>query len=543
MGLLDLPPRVVTRILLYLPFTSIVICQGVNRHLQALISGSPELQYYIHLKISGLIDNPLCDLPVSERLNRLLTRERYWEALDFNTNTIVDIPFRIQYFDTKLSPGIFYGVTTDEEFHHMQIPSILDLSVKWREVRAKQTIIPSGLCVHQHDLHVLVTTKPRTVYTSATGPSTGHEIQVHLNQLSTGEPHPDARRTVITFETEGNFGKPRVELGCAGDYLLMILTDVAPRNKPDEQVYVCEWKTGELKLRFSAPFDSYYYSLFLNTQVFLLPNKRTGELEYWRIPKNPSGITPHQPFFVLSLPRLRPNNAFLGLSCRAEPNPGVHSCDASKPFYTDSRHAIAIFIIRVQSSESAQPMTHFTLFIHRSSLLQCLERFSAFTSLDDRPTPIPYEEWGPPVCRWFNSDPTSWLATTFGQRYIAPPPRAATEWAPLTLFDFNYSGVAKALAAERRFAEARMLDEDGQSADYSPSSSRFRTKAVIQSLDPLDDPDHCFENTVYSYLPCTVRTSQGTHFFDGLLLDEENILGLRTDGEECLAEVQILYYR
>ncbi|KAF9445398.1 hypothetical protein P691DRAFT_270992 [Macrolepiota fuliginosa MF-IS2] len=589
----DLPPEILTHILFYLPFTSVVVCGGINQRLQAFVSGSTELQYRIHLGMSGLIDNPFCILPISKRLSRLLAKEHRWEHLNFDFDKRIDVPFQFRSYDTKLTPGVFSGISVNEESesHYIQIPSALDQEVKWQRVRSEDMIISPGACVYEHDLHILITVQTRTNYTTTAKPRNTQQLQVHINQLSTGEPHPDAQLVTISLDAHGTFEQPLITAECTGDNLVLVLCDNATGPKPQDMLYVYDWKTGERKLRHGVPFHSYRFPIFLTTHIFLLPNSQTGELEYWRIPHSPAELMPDQPFLVLSLPRLRSRNTFPFINCRVEPNPRSRPHDASKPFYADPHHAIVIFMVYVRLAGLTS--TYFTFFIHRSSLVECIDKFSAFTSFDDRPKPVPYDEWGPPVCRWFAVDDLMWLAATFDQTYIASPPKGETGDMPLTLLDFNPIAVARALAAERYRIRTKSLDGDGRSFPQGEGSSRDKeemgpgpkrkdvqvplqmheggtpttssdsltkqvkardpsresslrervaARAVTRAMDPLNDQKRCFENTVYSSLPYTVRSSQDKYNFDALLLDEESIIGIRMAGRNQIKELHILHY-
>ncbi|KAF9448683.1 hypothetical protein P691DRAFT_704507 [Macrolepiota fuliginosa MF-IS2] len=586
--LLDLPPEILTHVLLDLPFTSVVACQGVNRHLQVLISGSAELQYYTHLGMYGQVNNPRSNLSISERLRRLITRQRRWEELDFDFDKIIEVPSGLDSSAT-LSTGVFYAADTDGTFRFVRIPNSLDREVKWRKVHTEKEIISTGTCVCEYDLHVLITAQPRTIYMSVAEPRTVHEVQIHLKRLSTGGPHPDVQRATISFETHAEFGTPYIFVECAGDNLLLVLLDYSVTLKPEDEVYVYEWKTGEPKLALCAPFSSYGYPFFLTTDIFLLPNVKNGELEYWKIPQSPSESIPLRPLLVLSLPQLRSGNILTTFNGRAEPAPSTRSCDATKHFYTDPRHAIAIFCLDIQSAEFV-PLRHFRLFVHRSSLVGCLDQIPTFTSLNGRPEPIPYDKWGPSVCRWFNADRGSWFEITFGQRYIT---EAGTEDEPLTLIDFNPIDVARVLAAEKHRLKAGASHEDGRRVDRNegdgcleewslvdngseykgeneqvplrthetsapgilfgtptekretydpPREQRSQAKAVIRALSPLNDPHYCFENTVYSSLPYTVRSSQDMHGFDEILLDEESILGVQYSDLGFVKQIHVLHY-
>ncbi|KAF9442871.1 hypothetical protein P691DRAFT_738538 [Macrolepiota fuliginosa MF-IS2] len=560
----NLPLEILTHTLLHLPFNSVVICQRVNRHLHILISESTELQYHIHLGISGLVDNPRCGLSVAERLSRLLARERRWEELDFDFHKVINITFPLRATMTTLSAGVFGGTATGK-CRYMRIPSAATEEVKWREVHTEQTTVSRPPGFHEPDLHVLITAQPQTVHTDATKSSTVYDVRVHFNQLSTGEPHPDVRRATISFETCREFEDPKIFMRCARDNIVLVLQDYGERNKPEDQVLVYEWRTGELKLSFSAPWGSYYHPMFLTTHLFLLPNTATGNLEYWRIPQSPSEPTPSQPFFLLSLPRLCLGNTFRYIMCSAEPNVGP--CSASKPFYSSPEHAIAVFYVHILSAGLG---TAFRLFVHRSSLIGRLDQFSAFISFDKPPEPVPYDQWGPPVCQWFHNDPGKWSESTFGQKYIVPPPPAG-KGAPLALLDFNPIDVAKVLAEENHL-QATTLGEGGWarveenyraevvlSGDHAENGSGYEEKDVIETceqpcgprpqpravtrtMDPLNDPEGCFAHTVYSSLPYTVRSSQDEYRYDDFLLDEESIIGIQMDDEENVKEIRVLHY-
>ncbi|KAF9449346.1 hypothetical protein P691DRAFT_728064 [Macrolepiota fuliginosa MF-IS2] len=579
--LLDLPPEILTHVLLYLPFTAVVTCKKINRHFRVLISESAKLQYYIHLGMYGMVDNPCCDIPISERLNQLLVREHRWEEFDFDFYRVIDVPAVAEYKRRQLSAGVFSILYESGVLCTIQIPSEADQEVEWKEVRIAPFLINSGKRVFEQDLQVLITAQPRVVDTILAGPHTVHEIQVHLDQLSTGKPHPDAQRA-ISFETGEELGEPWAGVECVGDNLVLVLWDGIGIHAPDDQVYVYEWKTGELKMRLSAPFGAYRFPLFLTVHIFLLPNAITSELEYWQIPRDMSEPTSNQPFFILSLPRLSCGMVFHEIYCSARPNPTNGPQTASNPFYNNPHHAIVAFDVSIRSADRPRNVAGFAFFVHRSSLVGFLDIFASST---EQPTPVPYNDWGPSACRWFSGAIDDyligWTGGMFGQRYT---PRARGT-APLILLNFNPIDVAKALVLGKHTSNTEMGDEDNcdvdqgdgrrdieenqgrryagshekvssqshqtnalgfaQEPDTDPSSSgpRLRIKTVNQGLDPLDDPGHCFENIVYSSLPYTVRSSLEKYKFQNLFLGEEYVLGTQTaEGRKWIKQLHILHY-
>ncbi|KAF9445405.1 hypothetical protein P691DRAFT_710364 [Macrolepiota fuliginosa MF-IS2] len=565
--LLDLPSEILTRILLYLPFTSVVTCTEVNRRLRSLVS-STELQYYIHLGMAGLVNNPHCGISYPERLDQLLTRERRWEELDFDFDKTIDVAFTNQNNMIKLSGGVFSVVNARRDFHYMQLPSGPDQEIEWKWAHLEQVIIMTT-CAFEYDLSAIVTARSQTVATNPGQFPARYEVQLHLLQILTGGPHPEARQGVISFETLYELIDLRASIIISGDDAVLVLWEGQPRgtHEPDDQVYVYNWKTGELKMQFSAPRGSYGWTLFLTTDIFLLPNRRTGELEYWRIPQNISEPVPHQPFFALSLPPLRPNKTFSSIYCRARPNPSKGPRNTSKPFYLDPHHAVATFHVTIRPDDNPWFRPSFIFFVHRSSLIGYLHTFSGFISPNDRPIPVPYSDWGPDTCRWLTVGLSGWAGTAYGQRYITQSTNAERDGSPLTLFNFNQINVARVLGAGGHGLRAKVqsgvtignvgkneiytsvgqekaqdctgerLSEDigeekrhnakaGEEGDPSFSELRLNENIVIRSRDPLEDPEHCFEDVVYSSLPYTVCKSTEKYSFRGLLLDEERILGL-----------------
>jgi hypothetical protein len=193
-------------------------------------------------------------------------------------------------------------------------------------------------------------------------------------------------------------------------------------------------------------------------------------LEYWRVPKGPSDA-PSQPFFKLALPALYPeeNVGFDGIQRRAEPNPTSGFRYSTKPFHPDAQRAIAIFILRIRSRES-YPIPHFAqpiqipcfvmLFVHRSSLVKCLDLFDSFISDHEDPKPVPYDDWGTDVCRWLAADDyaTRWITATSGQR-CALFVDVDSSLEPITSLDFNQTEVSRILATREHSGPSLRIDE------------------------------------------------------------------------------------
>lgn len=189
----------------------------------------------------------------------------------------------------------------------------------------------------------------------------------------------------------------------------------------------------------------------------------------------------------------------------------------------------------------------FNLFVHRSSLVQCLDRYPSAVSHAGDPPPIPYTAWGPSICRWLATKSllTRWITTTSGQRcIIMPDPSFHPENTYLILLNFSQNDVAKLRVAEelkdernRRDCHTRGYDEGSWRETFDDSDSDDS-----DGMDGLSKPigqvrinrrtqrfwnrNQCFQDKVHSNLPFTIYSSKKRYNFQGVMLDEERILGL-----------------
>jgi hypothetical protein len=178
----------------------------------------------------------------------------------------------------------------------------------------------------------------------------------------------------------------------------------------------------------------------------------------------------------LALPALYPgdNVGIDTIQCRAEPNPTSGFRYSRKPFHPDPQSAIAIFNLRIRSRETRliphfphpiQVFSTFLLFVHRSSLVNCLDQFETFISEIEDPKPVPYNDWGTDVCRWLPADDyaTQWITTTSGQKcaLYAEPDHLDAESTPesIMLLDFNQTEVARSLATQAHSSSSSRIDE------------------------------------------------------------------------------------
>lgn len=129
---------------------------------------------------------------------------------------------------------------------------------------------------------------------------------------------------------------------------------------------------------------------------------------------------------------------------------------------------------------------------------------------DDDPIPLPWSSWGPPITRWFLADVNSisWITTTVGQRGVlmGQPYRARRR--QYVILDFNPENL--------RRAEQKLLE----SGPISPSRIQcVRNWQGLQTEGVYKDP-------VIGDLPFVVCVSENLHAWNGVLIDEDRVLGL-----------------
>lgn len=198
---------------------------------------------------------------------------------------------------------------------------------------------------------------------------------------------------------------------------------------------------------------------------------------------------------------------------------------STRPFHPSANDAIVIFNMRVQPRVGIQhhlammQFGHtFTFLIHRSALLELFRSAPA--------TAVPWSQWGPNISRWLPADglPTRWITTTSGQRCVSIMEDAPSSPSEYYVFDFNPHSVRVALMEG---VKAYMTEED---------------RRMVCTSSTTIDPAFAFAEEVSSCLPYVVTESKERYAFDGVLLDEERVLGIYTDQLDRIRAVEVHYF-
>jgi len=307
------------------------------------------------------------------------------------------------------------------------------------------------------------------------------------------------------------------------------------------------WKKGEAhRLRSSKWGNCAYTFLTVDTLVITNPLQSTLEIVRIVVDGRDDDVTRLVPLCTLCLPLLAEHASIVRLGCHAEPNPTGSSPllippPSSRPFRDKAADAIVLFNLLI---EDADPHArhffseNFTFIVHRRALIEQIPsaqracppfRFVPGAA----PTLVPWSAWGAPATRWFESASIGWIATTAGQRAIMMEGHKLT---PIIVRDFNPHAVRAALAREA--AQGRPREGD-RAAQQQLSNGNMQ---VLKVAEDVIQAGTVFAEEVRSALPYIETVTQNRYGYDGVLIDEERILGLETrskDGETKIASFDV----
>lgn len=239
---------------------------------------------------------------------------------------------------------------------------------------------------------------------------------------------------------------------------------------------------------------------FLTENAFLLTDARNGSLHMFEI-HQAGGHFSVVPVGSLGLPPLLDGGRYELFRCRARPN-YTSPTESHGPNLSDSplfsvRPSSSIIVFDVAASDKTGiDEIEYTFVVHRHALLKLTQ--------PSNPSHILWNDWGPPVTRWFSGMSEDELkAKAFGQRYVAMP----TDWAsPIVIWDFNQFIIQRLLRIPGSIPESvNIIDEE----------------SVIEMQD-------VFAERVKNRLPCIQIISPfGDDKYGTVLLDEDNWVGLK----------------
>ncbi|KAI0285739.1 hypothetical protein BC826DRAFT_111070 [Russula brevipes] len=270
---------------------------------------------------------------------------------------------------------------------------------------------------------------------------------------------------------------------------------------------------------------------FLSEDTLVIPNLIQNTLEIVKIAIESDDTPRLVPLCILNLPPLTRRASIVRLGCRSEPNPTgsrgplAIPAPSSRPFRDKAEDAIILFNVVIEDGQFHFPDTRpFTFIVHRRALLghipAAYRECAPFCSIPEpAPAHVPWAEWGVTATRWFEGDPASmrWITTTAGQRAVTMEDVGAPT--PIIVRDFNPYMVRSARGGVSANGRPRGYNWSAQ----LPNGNRMAVKVEESVLSASS----VFKEDVRSSLPYVEIVTRAEYRYEGVLIDEERILGLK----------------
>lgn len=252
---------------------------------------------------------------------------------------------------------------------------------------------------------------------------------------------------------------------------------------------------------------------------------KTIEVFELAVSKNDDGIIQCKCIGKLGLPELREGCSLASISCRTDsvrdhagkvstvPASGAEEGSQpplfklrKPPVHCLPERALVQFRMYLQAQHGDDQVALFTFVTHREDLLGALNLGRSPTE-GDQINLIPWQVWGPSSTRWndANETDTAWSAAVAGQRQIV-----ISRDRPRHIRVRNYNRLA--VRREHNALSAGRSDQG-------------RRRVVVEESTTAHQG--CFQNDIQSSLPYVEVSSEGTFDYDGVLMDEEHIIGLK----------------
>ncbi|KAF8880301.1 hypothetical protein BD779DRAFT_1549491 [Infundibulicybe gibba] len=515
-----LPTEILIRALSFLPGVDLESCKFISRNVRDIIDNSALLRYIIATDLARVEDNPHSNLSISEKYTTLVQRELSWRRFQPDFVQSIDVDYHPMSEVYDFTDGVYFIVPFNRPWlHYLGLSTVSSRALAWSHIQigSHHTMIDMATAIYENDLIAIVTRSPN--------PDLRRMFRLELNFWSfrTGNIHPLASQPTILIELTSLL-YPSTSFEIMGDLLALTVTHHDSEVKLDDLVSVWNWKTGTPLIRVNAPYKTHPSVTFLTEDILLVPNNAQDTFEFWRIPSS-SGDDMSNPIHAIALPPLTIGAWISSVSCRGEPTPLrlSPSLNFDRPFRTSPQQNIIIFYICTESVFIDS--FSLTLVVHRHSLVDLINKHLPQVSPEDIQQPLPWESWGPSIARWFVSNGTStrWITRSAGQRFVSIPSAAAQSPCPITVYDFNPCNVAKM----KNYLENR------------PNPNMFYND---REEELGGDAVYIFETPVRSALPYCGTRSERAYDYDGVLMDEERLLGIKIGPFNEVLSVDVMHF-
>ncbi|KAK6967068.1 hypothetical protein R3P38DRAFT_2672086 [Favolaschia claudopus] len=443
---------------------------------------------------AGVEENPsiASNLVISDRLDKLDRRESNWLNFEpFSTHRIhIDFPTNWCYEVT--ASAYFLGEPADSSTRTSTAIRYIQTSpgaTQWRRVDVGKPILDIGMSLEEHDLIALVT------YITHDHNPLMASVDISLLKLSTGAPHPLAAQPVLhVHDVNVTRALPHLSIEIVGETLALIL--LYSLDSEDKNIlYLFNWKLGTPRM---SPFAIYNTDIiFFADGILVLPNPYHRSLEVLRIPSDPA----EEPHILSSfhLPKLMQDtfiHLFLG---RGSPNPrSAITFPSSASFVPRTQDVLLKLLLQFGNRTG---FSRYMLIVDRLRFMVAIRnaREKGLKSVE-------WDDWGPDCSRWLNAQELCMMTrNTNGRRMVTIAHDAFERPAPIRIIDFNPCSVQ----AHWHLGEME------------------RAKATSRVVEASTQQIELFAQPIVSRLPYLEIVSKERFDYGGVLMNDENIIGLR----------------
>ncbi|CAE6431474.1 unnamed protein product [Rhizoctonia solani] len=473
--ILDLPKEIILYVLAWTPPQDLLKWCQVCRLLKRFIDESIELQYLIELYSFGYVppSNPRRDILYPDKLRLVKEHQKRWKSTSW---TQVDTyPLKKRNPNSTSSTYDFYGGVYAQGFslpgvgEHTrrldlyQLPSV-NRGTPWKQWSFEDLGVDVRDFVMQpdYDLLVLLELNKSLPCPNPDGiegaPDLMQYFTVHLRTLGTNQPHPDATRPTIAYNTPSyRRSRPSFYFQIVGRYLAIQFL-ISNASSERSKLRVWDWTTGKdvtvsifvylhhsrrlMVKKYIEPWRTGAESFtFLSDRLILVPylqvmsqsegglhNTRThGKLVVYTFTEPTDNSPAEEARAIASFDLPDADNPFLdlqGLSCRCDPAPVPSSRSATRhdgiPKLFDLAPENRVLCLKMRS-QAVIPVDQVesTLYIQFTSLVKAIAHL--LDEPADKPVlTIPWDDW---------AKGTSWVDTdllftgnecyVFGQRVVS----------------------------------------------------------------------------------------------------------------------------
>ncbi|KAF8889419.1 hypothetical protein CPB84DRAFT_1849368 [Gymnopilus junonius] len=557
-NILQLSAEVLIEIFSSLFFTDILHCKLACRTFSEVISNSARLTYQIELQKAGMLDNPNCFMPMTDKLKMLKDRELAWATLDHKFVSTVEVPHEPSGLH-DITPGAFLlGIEMqDEEFSTNGLQSLRLPSregeegfPQWSQFNLGMKILDFRPAIEEHDMIAFVVIVPCEEQTGWAKIMAVLRLYSNLDKAPAIALKPDI--VVCYIQTDG-ITDPSVSIEIGGENLaIVVASDLG-------NLFIFNWKTGEQKHSTKdGPIIVYNLDIvFLREDILLHPCSHSNALLVYQVPQASCTDVQHQEevveqIYTLRLPALSSQSEYTGISVRTDPVCTSHAgfprhVASTRPFTNDTSSSIIVFNFQVACRKD-NSLTNWVAVVHKKSLLDFMkaeDRGKCNSSTSEIHSDIPWHHWSRSRTRWFKVDVYNSLfrMNSAGQRYVQlTGPEAGSEddddddrHNTIHLFDFNPFHVkfmekrGLQLLSEHHLIVLNVVGADGHGSDEENRIDSLDTEGVFD--DPLE-----------GYLPYVeLIIDAGTDVdYDALFMDEERLVGIRTEEHTYKMKTEII---